>query len=153
MLSNSAWNCWNFVHNILYQCYNPLLPSDRIAIDFFVSQLLICQHAWSAPSKTELLGHSSNTVCVEALLTDTPVSGQLYLQPPSEKNPFFSSPIQTLYFYQSSSSYGQPPFTGPKGVRLWELPLQFSYNHTWSICRVVAYRKQKGKRRYAKFLV
>ena len=35
---------------------------------------------------------------VEVLLTDTLVSGQLYLQPPSQ-NPILSPPIVTLHFY------------------------------------------------------
>ena len=38
---------------------------------------------------------------------------------------FFSTPLQTLYFY--IPVIGQPqlwtPFLCPKGVRLWELPL------------------------------
>ena len=35
---------------------------------------------------------------VEVLLTDTLVSGQLYIQPPSQ-NPILSPPIVTLHFY------------------------------------------------------
>ena len=63
---------------------------------------------------------------VEALLTDTLVSGKLY------STPFFSTPIQTLYFYIPVS--GQPqlrtPFSGPEGVHLLELPL---YSLYWPI--------------------
>ena len=39
--SSSAWNWWNFEHNIMRECENPLfLPTDRITDIFFVSQLL-----------------------------------------------------------------------------------------------------------------
>ena len=52
---------------------------------------------------------SLNWSLVEVLLKDTLVSGQLYLQSPSENFKFFSTPKQTLYFYIPVS--GQLPVT------------------------------------------
>ena len=67
------------------------------------------------------------TYTVEAVLTDTLVSGKPYLRPPSQNAPFFSTPIQTLvYFYIPVSGQLQlwTPFSrDPDGVRLRGLPL------------------------------
>ena len=61
---------------------------------------------------------------VEALLTDTLVSGKLFLRPPSQKPDYFNSHT-TLYFYIPASGQLQlqTPFSRPEGVRLRELPL------------------------------
>ena len=84
-----------------------------------------------------LLAYLKNPHTVEAVLTTTLVSGQLYLQPPSQ-NPVYSTPIQTLYSYipVSGRLHLRTPFSSPEdhpeGVRLQELPLYILYtNHTY----------------------
>lgn len=61
---------------------------------------------------------------IEALLTDTRVSGQLYLQPPWQ-TPFYLAPIPILYLRILVSGQLQlrTLFLPPEGVRLWELQL------------------------------
>ena len=42
--SNSAWNWWDFVHNIMHECDNPLFYRHL----FCKSAAIICQQTWSA---------------------------------------------------------------------------------------------------------
>ena len=63
---------------------------------------------------------------VETLLTDTLISGQLYLYGHLHETPFFLTPILTL----SLHSYKQPglvtdTFLYPEGAHSWELLLYF----------------------------
>ena len=54
--SNSAWNWWDFVHNIMHECDNPLFYRHL----FCKSAAIICQQTWSALFKNWLLWYSSN---------------------------------------------------------------------------------------------
>ena len=68
--------------------------------------------------------NNNNNNTVKAPLTDTLVSRQLYLRPPSQ-NPVLLTPIQTLYFHilVSGQFQLQTLFSRPEGVRLRELRL------------------------------
>ena len=77
-------------------------PSQEFTFFLFVPQLFLfnlypfIQRYLQPHQRGENLCFSYYVLA--AHLTDTLVSGKLYLRPPSQ-NPVFSTPIQTLYFY------------------------------------------------------
>ena len=60
---------------------------------------------------------------------DTLVNGKLCTYGHLHKTLFFSTSIQTLYFYipVSGQLWLQTPFTRPEGARLWELSLYYIF--------------------------
>ena len=65
-----------------------------------------------------------NINTVEALLTDTLLSGQLFLQPPSQ-NPI-STQIQTLYLHIPISGHSYKQQQTLSGVTIYTFPLFLS---------------------------
>ena len=60
---------------------------------------------------------------------DTLVNGKLCTYSHLHKMPFFSTSIQTLYFYipVRGQLRLQTPFTRPEGAHLWELSLYYIF--------------------------
>ena len=68
---------------------------------------------------------SSELNTVEALLTDTLISGRLLFWPFSQNSVFLNSHTNSVFFIPVSGQLLQlrTPFSRPKGVRLRERPL------------------------------
>ena len=91
---------------------------------------------------------------VEAV-TDTLVSGQLYLRPSSQNPRFTQLPCKLIFFYILVSGHlrVRTPFSRPEGVRLRDLPLYCLKEFTYKQIRKLLSYSWLKSRRWLRFYI